>query len=130
MSFDLSDRRRRSCQVTRCAATLLPTTGCATGLRRSPPPPPLRSDPDDRTGRSCSSSLRSSPSPPGRCTRRIRSYAPTKFRGSDLTFGQYFSFTNPYLNTNLTINSQRKYVRVVNIHTQGMQWSTALFYFF
>src|SRR5687767_15198704 len=40
---------------------------------------------------------------------------------------KYFTFTDPYFDTDLTVNSQRKYVGVVDIHTQGMQWCTTLF---
>src|SRR4051812_11823168 len=38
-----------------------------------------------------------------------------------------FTFTDPYFDTDLTVNSQRKHVSVVDIHTQGMQWRTTLF---
>src|SRR5438552_3901643 len=50
--------------------------------------------------------------------------------GVQVSLAQDLTFTNPNLNTNLTVNSQRKYICVVDIHTQGMQWRTTLFYFF
>src|ERR1043165_8550138 len=44
-----------------------------------------------------------------------------------VSFTQNFTFTDPYFDTDLTVNSQRKYVSIVDIHTQGMQWCTTLF---
>src|SRR5215212_4153318 len=40
---------------------------------------------------------------------------------------QHFSFTNPNFDTDLTINSQCKYIGVIDIHTESMQGHTSLF---
>src|SRR5438309_1253818 len=38
--------------------------------------------------------------------------------GVQVPLGQHFTLTDPYLDTDLTIYRQSKYVRIVDIHTQ------------
>ena len=50
--------------------------------------------------------------------------------GVQVSLIQYFTFTNPNLDTNFSINRHRKYIGIINIHTESMQRYTALFNFF
>src|SRR5258708_1147475 len=34
---------------------------------------------------------------------------------------QYFPFTDPYLDTDLSVNGQREYIGIIDVHTKGMQ---------
>ena len=45
----------------------------------------------------------------------------------EVPLSENFSFANPDLNTNFSIDSQRKYVGVIDIHAECMQGSTTLF---
>jgi hypothetical protein len=47
-----------------------------------------------------------------------------------VTLGQHFTFTNPDFDSDLTINSKRKYIRIINIHSQRVQRRATLFDFF
>src|SRR5450432_589817 len=44
-----------------------------------------------------------------------------------VTLGQYFTLTDPYLDADLSIYRQSEYIGIIDIHTKGMQWRTALF---
>jgi hypothetical protein len=46
--------------------------------------------------------------------------------GVEIAFSQHFTFTDPYLDAYLAINSQRKYIRIVDIHPQRVQRRPAL----
>ena len=41
-----------------------------------------------------------------------------------VTLTQYLSFTDPYLDTDLTVNGQCEHMGVINVHTKGMQRGT------
>src|SRR6186713_2415355 len=47
--------------------------------------------------------------------------------GVQVTLTKHFTFTDPYFDTDLTVYCQRKHVGVIDVHTQCVQWSTALF---
>ena len=50
--------------------------------------------------------------------------------GVEVALGKHFTLTYPYLDADLTVNSQRKHIGIVNIHPQRMQRSPALLDFF
>src|SRR3712207_6959743 len=41
-------------------------------------------------------------------------------------FRSYLSLTDPNLDPDLTVNRKRIYVRIVNVHSQCVQWCTTL----
>src|SRR5687767_3026908 len=47
-----------------------------------------------------------------------------------ISFSKHFPFTNPYFNTNLSINGLSKHTCIINIHTESMKGHTALFELF
>ena len=61
----------------------------------------------------------------------IPTIAQTTFFSADkvrieISFRQYFTLTDPYLDPDLSIYSKRKYIRIIDIHPQRVQRSTAL----
>src|SRR5689334_13991371 len=47
--------------------------------------------------------------------------------GVQISLGQNFTFTDPYLDTDLSIYGKSEYIGIVNIHTECMQRHTSLF---
>src|SRR5687767_784860 len=47
-----------------------------------------------------------------------------------VSLSKHFTFTDPYLDPDLSIHCKREYICVVNVHTKRMQWGTSLFDFF
>src|SRR5262245_53997970 len=50
--------------------------------------------------------------------------------GVEISFRQYFTLTDPYFDTDLSVNGLSEYACIIDIHTECMQGHTALFEFF